>query len=205
MSAQAEPPAAPPPGVDTGPYQWVGALDQRALTPLQVPPSAAKRGDAGRDSGLVPELAAASSTCQGMGASHAAVGMLRAQRNTSLLPLSPPPAAHCRLPLRTPCAAPLVQIKELGHGAYGTAVLMQAPDGEMVAVKLLERGAAVDRTVEREILNHRQLSVSALLVSRSMGSTLQDLQRVGRACSTALSLTPPASPAAAAMASGGSR
>ncbi len=36
------------------------------------------------------------------------------------------------------------QIRELGHGAYGTAVLMRhRASGELVAVKLIERGAAV--------------------------------------------------------------
>ncbi|KAI7839812.1 hypothetical protein COHA_006433, partial [Chlorella ohadii] len=50
-------------------------------------------------------------------------------------------------------------IRELGHGAYGTAVLMRhRASGELVAVKLIERGAAVDKNVEREVLNHRLLS-----------------------------------------------
>lgn len=37
---------------------------------------------------------------------------------------------------------PHAQIRELGHGAYGTAVLMRNREtGEMVAVKFIERGA----------------------------------------------------------------
>lgn len=48
-------------------------------------------------------------------------------------------AAHSRAP-----PAPHRQIRELGHGAYGTAVLMrQRQTSELVAVKFIERGTSV--------------------------------------------------------------
>lgn len=50
-------------------------------------------------------------------------------------------------------------IRDIGSGNFGVAKLMRdKPTGELVAVKFIERGEKIDKNVEREIINHRQLS-----------------------------------------------
>ncbi|KAI8102686.1 hypothetical protein M9434_005485 [Picochlorum sp. BPE23] len=50
-------------------------------------------------------------------------------------------------------------IRDIGSGNFGVAKLMRCTaTGEEVAVKFIERGEKIDKNVEREIINHRQLS-----------------------------------------------
>lgn len=49
-------------------------------------------------------------------------------------------------------------IKDLGSGNFGTARLAKSKNnGELVAIKFIERGEKIDKNVEREIINHRML------------------------------------------------
>ncbi|CAG9467583.1 unnamed protein product [Pedinophyceae sp. YPF-701] len=49
-------------------------------------------------------------------------------------------------------------MKEIGSGNFGmTRLAKDKVTGELVAIKLIERGEKVDKNVEREILNHRNL------------------------------------------------
>jgi len=51
------------------------------------------------------------------------------------------------------------QIRDIGSGNFGQAKLMRCKrTGEEVAIKFIERGDKIDKNVEREIINHRQLS-----------------------------------------------
>ncbi|KFM27066.1 Serine/threonine-protein kinase SRK2A [Auxenochlorella protothecoides] len=50
-------------------------------------------------------------------------------------------------------------IKDIGSGNFGVAKLMrERSTGELIAIKFIERGEKIDRNVEREIINHRELS-----------------------------------------------
>jgi len=50
-------------------------------------------------------------------------------------------------------------VKDIGSGNFGVAKLMKTKaNGELVAVKFIERGEKIDRNVEREILNHRTIN-----------------------------------------------
>lgn len=57
------------------------------------------------------------------------------------------------------CADSFELVKKLNEGQQGTSNLMRNKlTGEMVAVKFIQRGPKVDKSVEREILCHRGLS-----------------------------------------------
>lgn len=50
-------------------------------------------------------------------------------------------------------------VRDIGSGNFGVAKLMKDKNtGQLVAVKFIERGEKIDKNVEREIINHRQLS-----------------------------------------------
>ncbi|VAI02553.1 unnamed protein product [Triticum turgidum subsp. durum] len=49
-------------------------------------------------------------------------------------------------------------VKDIGSGNFGVARLMRnRADGQLVAVKYIERGEKIDENVQREIINHRSL------------------------------------------------
>nr|CAB3498570.1 unnamed protein product [Digitaria exilis] len=49
-------------------------------------------------------------------------------------------------------------VRDIGSGNFGVARLMRnRADGQLVAVKYIERGEKIDENVQREIINHRSL------------------------------------------------
>jgi serine/threonine-protein kinase SRK2 len=49
-------------------------------------------------------------------------------------------------------------VRDIGSGNFGVARLMRSrADGQLVAVKYIERGDKIDENVQREIINHRSL------------------------------------------------
>ncbi|GJN24070.1 hypothetical protein PR202_gb11783 [Eleusine coracana subsp. coracana] len=49
-------------------------------------------------------------------------------------------------------------VRDIGSGNFGVARLMRSrADGQLVAVKYIERGEKIDENVQREIINHRSL------------------------------------------------
>lgn len=67
-------------------------------------------------------------------------------------------------------------VKDIGQGNFGVAKLMRnRATGEEVAVKFLERGPKIDRNVEREILNHRQLQHGNIVAFKEVRLTPQHL------------------------------
>ncbi|CAD6213630.1 unnamed protein product [Miscanthus lutarioriparius] len=55
-------------------------------------------------------------------------------------------------------------VRDIGSGNFGVARLMRnRADGQLVAVKYIERGEKIDENVQREIINHRSLRHSNII------------------------------------------
>jgi len=67
-------------------------------------------------------------------------------------------------------------LKEIGSGNFGVTYLAKdKKTGDTVAIKFIERGDKIDKNVEREILNHRQLTHRNIVGFRRVFLTDTDL------------------------------
>eukprot|EP01023_Acetabularia_acetabulum_P039816 TRINITY_DN383_c0_g1_i1.p1 TRINITY_DN383_c0_g1~~TRINITY_DN383_c0_g1_i1.p1 ORF type:complete len:336 (-),score=47.62 TRINITY_DN383_c0_g1_i1:352-1359(-) len=68
------------------------------------------------------------------------------------------------------------EVRDLGKGNFGITKLMRhIATGEMVAIKLVERGAKIDKNIEREILNLSQLRHPNIIGFKEVFLTPQSL------------------------------